>query len=378
MKYPTNMLSTISLAKESPEIIEVPVQRTFGQPDMYKDDSTFLWKDQMRIETKLGKIESEASKVIKKVIDAHEAGHDEVSLSRLEKDILRKFQFVMKYRSPTFFERFNHQTADEYNAKDRTAFLEHMQENHFKRPLDVWLHDLIAIIDMPMDPAGEWTMELVNRIFPGDARWLLFNTQFMYLAFVTPSDESEEFILTENAFSIYEGPTSFSVDRRTGEKILSTYTEFHILNVISPKFAMVLRSYLLPESFEDKNEHIRKQRKANYDMHAAMHNHPEHVRSLLEDLPITKARKSYTVVRNERINLINGANRVLSATDKFTFSFFRLESRHIQMMNAVMLDQAQKITTIVFKSESALRKAIEFYLSMPTQTNGKYSMSTLR
>lgn len=46
------------------------------------------------------------------------------------------------------------------------------------------------------------------------------------------------------------------------------------------------------------------------------------------------------------------------------------------MLNAVMLDQAHHISTIVFQNRAALRKALEYYLDMPTQTNGVYSMKT--
>ncbi|KAF2133901.1 hypothetical protein P153DRAFT_281296, partial [Dothidotthia symphoricarpi CBS 119687] len=374
-RWPEKMLSAASLDEDSPKIVEVRVRKTFGEQDMYKDE--FASKDQMRIEKALGRIEARAGQIIKKAVDAYENGHGTVVLLRLEKDILRKFQFVMKYRSPIFFKRFNHQTADGYNSNDRTPFLEYMKSKNFKRPLDVWFHDLMAIIDEPMDPAGNWITKLADRIFPGDALWIFTNVRLMHLAFVTPSNESEEFILTGNAFGIHEGPVSCSANRRTGELTITMYTEFHILNVISPKLMMLLRSNLMPEPFEDKDESVRKQREAELNFHAAMHLDPEHARSLLADLPVAKARNSYTVVKKGCILLAKGADGVPRARDTFTFSFFRLESRHAQMLNAVMLDQAHNTKLIVFNSKSALRKALEFYLSMPTQANGMFSMKTI-
>ena len=371
------MLNVVRLDKDPPEISRVLVKRTFGKTDMYKDDSMFTGKDQMRIERKLSDIERVASRIIAKVTDAHEAGKNEISLSRYDKDVLRKFLFVMKYRGLNFFRRFNHQTAEEYDSNDRDGFLEYMRVKNFKRPLDVWFDNLLKIIDMPMDPAGKWTMELFDSIYVGDAVWLFTNIRTMYLAFVTPSDISEEFILTENAFGIHEGPVSCSIDRMTGEQEITAYTEFHVLSVISPRLAMVLRHSYLPEPLEDKDKKVRDGKKEMLAMQAQAHTDPDRVTSLLQDLPVSKARNSYTTIRNGRLVLASGADGVPRATDTFRFLFFPLESRHVQTINTVMLDQAHKISTLVFNSKTALRRALEFYLSSPTQTNGHYSLKTI-
>ena len=371
------MLNVVSLDKDPPEIGTRLARKILGQEDMYKDDSMFSKKEQMRIETKLGVIEQAASRIIAKVADAHEAGENEISLSRYDKDVLRKFLFVMKYRGVNFFDRFNHKTAEEYDSNDRDAFLDYMRAKGFKRPLDVWFDNLTKIIDMPMDPAGEWTQDLFDIIYPGDAVWLFTNIRTMYLAFVTPSDLSEEFILTENSFGIHEGPVSCSVDRLTGKQKTTAYTEFHVLSVISPHLAMVLRHNLLPEPLEDKDIKVRDGKKEQLAMNAQFHYDPDHATSLLQDLPVAKPRNSYTVVRNGRLELARGADGVPRAADTFRFRFFRLESIHVQTINAVMLDQAHEISTLVFKSKTALRRALEFYLSFPTQAKGGHSLKTI-
>jgi hypothetical protein len=73
----------------------------------------------MRLEKKLGEINQTASRVIARVIDAYTTGKEKISLSRLDKDLLRKFQFVIKYCGPLFFSCFNYQTADAYTLNDR-------------------------------------------------------------------------------------------------------------------------------------------------------------------------------------------------------------------------------------------------------------------
>jgi hypothetical protein len=169
------MINAVNLAKETPELVTVPIKRLFGQVDMYKDDTKFTPEKQMRIKRKLCDNEQAASRIIAKVVDAEKVSKSDISLSRHDKDLLRKFLFVMKYRSPVFFRRFNHQTAAPYASNDRARFLEYMRLNNFQRPLDVWFDNLLKIIDAPMDPAGKWIADLSDRIYAGDAEWLFMN-----------------------------------------------------------------------------------------------------------------------------------------------------------------------------------------------------------
>jgi hypothetical protein len=85
------IVNAVDLSADCPSIDTVLVRRIFGQQDMYKDVSKFTPEDQMRMEKKLGAIESDASRLIARVVDAHTAGKDGISLSRADKDILRKF-----------------------------------------------------------------------------------------------------------------------------------------------------------------------------------------------------------------------------------------------------------------------------------------------
>ncbi|KAF5848266.1 hypothetical protein GGP41_005627 [Bipolaris sorokiniana] len=364
-------VKVLHLDRSPPEITNEFVRRTFGQQDMYNGG---LGK---RMEDKLGEIERKAARVIARVVDAHEAGKEGILLVRSEKDLLRKFQFVMKYRSPIFFRRFNHQTAEDYNSNDKEEFLEYMRAKDFQSPLEVWFDNLTKMIDIRMDPDCHWIEELRETIYPPDADWFVANIRSMYMAFVTPSDPQEEFILTENAFSIHEGPVSYSVDRFTGEEKQIAYTEFHLLTVISPRLAIVFRSNDMPEPLEDLLPGLRERKLGMLAAIALVHTDPEHATSLLEDLPIAKARNSYTTVRNGCLELAEGADGKPRMNDKFDFIFFRLESNHAQKINMVMLDQAYNIDELVFKSKAGLRKALEFYLEYPCLTRGLYSMKTV-
>ena len=372
-----DVVTAVDLGHDIPKFVESPVGRIFGQYDMYKDDSKFSKKDQDRIETKLSRIEGQASRIIAKVADAHKTGKDKVKLSRHDKDLLRKYIFVMKYRSPIFFKRFNHQRAEDYASSDRALFLEYMQERNFLRPLDVWLDNLERIMEKHMDPAGKWTEDLYKEIYPEDAEWLKINIRSMYLSFATPSDAVEEFLLTENAFGIHEGPNDYFTNPFTGEQTTTAYTEFHVISVVSPRLVMILRDNCLPEPLEDQHKDIRNNKRWMLAARMQAHSQPDNAKSLLEDLPIAKARNSYTVIQDGRLELAEGADGVPRATDKFNFTFFRLESRHVQTINLVMLDQAHHSSHIVYKSKLALQAALDFYLDYPTRTRGAYSLKTI-
>jgi hypothetical protein len=94
---------------------------------------------------------------------------------------------------------------------------------------------IARVVDAHIDPAGEWIARLRTIIYPPDVDWLFMNIRTMHLAFVTPSDPSDEFILTGNAFGIHEGPGSFTVNRFTGEETMTAYTEFHLTPRDTPR-----------------------------------------------------------------------------------------------------------------------------------------------
>jgi hypothetical protein len=113
------------------------------------------------------------------------------------------------------------------------------------------------MMELKMDAKGSWMAALVERIYPDDAKWFIAHTQMMYLALCTPVNKDDEFLLTENAYGIHEGPVSSRIDPKSGGFIATAYTEFHKFAVISPKLIMVLRSFVLPIPEEDLDEEMK-------------------------------------------------------------------------------------------------------------------------
>jgi hypothetical protein len=271
----------------------------------------------------------------------------------------------MKYRGTGQRKRFYHQNAEGYSEDDRELLLTYMREKGYQKPIDVWFDNIKWMLELKMDPEGKWMEELTKRIYPDDAKMYIANTQMMYLALCTPSAKDDEFLLTENAYSIHEGPNSLLIHPDTGERTMGCYTEFHVFSVISPKLIMVLRSFLLPIPEEDSNERIKRWRETILRQNNIQHVDPLHVRSVLEDLPVTKARNSYTKLVDGRIVLLDGENGSPRSDHKYCFRFFPISTKHVNKINCIMLEQSSNDATIVFKSRPATRKTLDHYLSMP-------------
>ena len=362
------MLNMINLAGETPTLDEAPVAKTLGMQDMYWD----LRNDKKphHLEDKLSRLESHAAMVMHKMRKAFEAGDRDVWITRSERDVLRKFLFIMKYRGSNAYERYHHSDVEGYSSNDKERLLEYMRKKSYKKPVDVWFDNIEAMLALKMDPQMKWTEWLNEHVYPDDAMWFIAHCQMMYLALCTPASPDDEFLLTENAYSIHEGPVSYFVDPVTKEMRQGSDTEFHILAVISPKLMIVLRSFLLPVPEEDADEDMRNWRKSKFEQSAAQHNDPLNAHSILEDLPISKARNTYTKIVDGRLVLLEGEDGFHRADHKFCFRFFPITTEHTDRINSIMLENAHHASTIVFKSQEAACRTLKRYLTMPCEFNG--------
>ncbi|KAH0565111.1 hypothetical protein GP486_001495 [Trichoglossum hirsutum] len=357
------MLHAINLAGAVAKITETPVAKTFGQTDFYRDFAHA--SDQHHIERQLSLLETQAGRVIGKIRKAFEAGQADIWVTRTDRDTLRKFLFIMKYRGSSFHMRYNHQHIDDYNECDKERMRRYMREKGFQKPIDVWFDNIKAILELELDTAFNWTDAIEKRIYPDDAKWFTNNMQGYYLALCTPNlPDDDNFLLTENAYSIHEGSNSYTIDPLTSEMILKCYTEAHIFAPISPRLIIVLRSALLPNHLEDANEKTRKWREKLMDLTTIQHNDPAEGITVLEDLPVMKAHNSYSKVENGRIVTLDGKPHYPRPGDKFCLRFFPISTDHVGKINAVMLQESQRISTITFNSPRVARRALEYYFSM--------------
>ncbi|MCJ1231663.1 hypothetical protein MMC12_008342, partial [Toensbergia leucococca] len=360
------MLNAISLSGDKVEIFEVPVKRTFGVQDLYLDSENP--QNVQHIEELLGGLEGSAARVIHKIRDsfekkAHVTG-SQVTLTRIEKDILRKFMFVMRYRIHNIKADHVGETVEDYFGPDKEELAEYMRKKGFKRPLDVWLDNLKAFVEIKIETNAEkWQTELMEKAYPRHAEMFIIHLDWFYLALCTPLHSEDEFLMTETGFGVSEGHATSFTDIMT-KQTRWLYTEYHTIAHISPKLSMVLRSQTLPLPVEDALESIKSMRESLHKLTTVPHNLPEGTDSFLQELPVTKARNSYTKIENGILVPLTGGPPVLQPTDKFFFKFFPISTEFTNKINCVLLEQAFSTSTIVFNKKKSACQAIEYYLTL--------------
>ncbi|KAI0505967.1 hypothetical protein F5B22DRAFT_489533 [Xylaria bambusicola] len=350
------VVNTVNLGADPFDIEEAKVKRVLGQYDMYQD--TTLHEAQRReIETMLGKLEAHVSTIFRKITKAFDSGEPNVWVTRGERNSIRKFLFILKYRGSGFHRRFNYESSDQYDYNDKELLQKYMEEKGFKRPIDVWFQGLKTIINLKMDADG-WEKELADNMYLEDAKWFLMHTQMMYMAILAPEDLGAEFILTDNSYNIYEGPSTVEMNPLTGVATETKWTNLHEFAPLSPKLMIVLRSLVLPIPEEDSDPKLRAWREETRKMAGV-----DRYSSTLADLPISKPRNSYSEVVNGQVRLRAGEDGARRKTDKFCFQFFSVGVEHVHKINHILFDNAYSCTNIVFYSEDSFSNTLEWYMT---------------
>ncbi|KAF2134927.1 hypothetical protein P153DRAFT_329801 [Dothidotthia symphoricarpi CBS 119687] len=364
------VLNILDLEGKVPQLNESPVKRTFGLLNMYQDLSNV--SDFNYLEKEIGKLESRVSVLIAGIRDALGSGKGDYSMSRPERDMLRKFMFIMKYRGPGFYRRFHGDKSGNYKQDDTDKFKAYMQEKGYQKPVDVWFQSIKTILNLEMDLDGSWQKQLLRDIYPSDAMWFIMHTEWYFLAFCTPSDPNDEFILTENCYNIHEGPNSTALNPNTGEYDVVCWTSYHEFSPITPKLMFILRSCTLPNAEEDRSESIKEWRTNMYEMSRSQHSNPATAISTLEDLPIRKPQNSYSRITPQGIRLLPGEDGSRRSNHRFTFPFCKIDTDQVHRINYVMLENAHRTMAISYKSAPSLMRSIKHYLELPADRSCKH------
>jgi len=365
--YNESVVRTLDLTMDDPVFREVPVKQILGQMNAYEVAENASGR-QRSIESMLGKLESQAARVFRKIIKAYEEPQDPhqgtaaVCLTRGERNLLRKFIFLLKYRAFNFHRRFNRDTPEEYMSSDRELMLEYMAEKGYKRPLDVWFDNIQAIIDIEIDVEDEWTKELPKRMYPLDALWFIGDMEGYYTAICTSSDPYNEFILTDASCGIFEGPHTCTENEETGVRESSIHTPLHMFTPVSPKLMIVLRDCSFSDPLEDANEDIRKWKEQVRQKAEMLHG--DQGRGILHDLPVAKPSNSYSsIIDGAKLEFHKGHDGKIRMDDKFTLPFFPISTRHINLINGIFLDNSGRCSNVVFDTKSSFAKTLEWYLT---------------
>lgn len=269
----------------------------------------------------------------------------------------------MHYRNKTFHGRFT-KSKEDYDCNDRALMMEFMDREHLHEPIEVWFRNIRAILEADINDYPnffESASKLADKYhaYEQDMRWYLKNMQMHYLVFVRPEHPGQEFILTENAFSVFEGPVS-------GE----SWTDFHLLSPVSPKLCILSRSNLLGTGYDEDTEQLNAMRR----MTTIFHSDPEGAyESVLGDLPVRQAYNSYSRIVNGRREALQTGIR--SREDEFYFPFFKISDRHVNLINTILFENAFKTSAIIYHEVNEYSNPRSGYTD--ASCNGTVSICTI-
>lgn len=331
----------------------------YGLKDMYRNLADV---DQHRLEKKLAILETAVGNLIARARKTFAQPGATLVLDRQEKDILRKFLFIMKYRNSSFHSRFSVASIDDYVEDDKEKMRQYMQARQLRSPIDVWFSNIHAFLDIELDPERKWQAKIQKQAYPDDARMFILHVDQSYIAFCRPQSADDEFLLTDNVFSIFEGPNSLGMNPTTGELERGIYTEWHNFAPLSSSLLLVLRSNYLPGTIVGADM---RHYEAAYQSLLAMHTVPERAGSALQDLPVERCTTSYFSIQGGKAT-IRPDYQGPGASDLYTFKCFELGTGHVNLINGFLLEEAMTADSITFKSSAACARAIRAYLEDQT------------
>lgn len=331
-----------------PQLRELKVKDIFGLKNMYcnLDAAT---GDEQEVEKQLSSLEKDAAYILNRIEQDRADSKLETRLGRPDKDVLRKFLFIMLYRNKNFHRRYD-QPARDRNLYEE-ELLKYMQIKGFQSRKQVWFANIRAIINMQFNP-DPWLLkaQLEKECDPECATWCFKHLTDTFLSFCTPESPEDEFILTENCYGVFEGPSD-----------AKSWIGWHQFSPLSPRLIIVMRHKLLHGLQEAWPASLRfswdVQRNCLVDVIKSRFDDKEKAASWLQDLPISRpssSRDTYDVYKSRPLTL--------SEADTFNFKFFRISNKHAQRINCVFLEEALYTDRILFKSQNAFVRALESYL----------------
>lgn len=355
-----------SIDLESGNIGPSWISEEFGIRDMYREGNK---DDAFELEKRLSELERQAAEIIQRAIDTFATPGNVLRLHRGDRDCLRKFFFLMKYRNRNLHQRHGHDSLDTYEGEDKEVLADYMKRKGFKSPRDVWLANIHAFISLEMDPDLKWIPRIQSTAYQLDAITFILHAQGSFTAFCTPASPSQEFVLTENSYGVFEGPTSPLIDPESGAILGCLDLEYHTFAPISPRLIIVFRSFLLGDVADDGS---RQMRALLFDLLRQLRTKPDQARSLLHDLPVVKCHNSYSTIKDGKAVPVHGYKGPRSS-DVFFFKCFPLAAGHVDLINEIFLSRPGQRSTS--PSAPELRSSIP---SAPIcETGGRASKSSL-
>ncbi|KAJ2918908.1 hypothetical protein MD484_g1504, partial [Candolleomyces efflorescens] len=325
---------------QSRSIKTVPIAKEFGVCNFYQDAQNP--EDLEHLEKKLSELENKAAHVIRNlhISAGSQASKQTFTLLRSDLQVLRKFIFLMHYRSSAT-EKTYFQEDHPRNAPIRQWIRHLKQSKGYTTDNEVWLDGLRYYLSTkhseilehakqcseygPFQPIGETNIDIPSHQWHALAYESFTNSNYLG---IWKSHKDSEFVLGHNSYGIWEGT-------------LAETPRLFKLYVISPKIAIVLKlsmSKTLPSFFED---------------------------STLSDHPLGFAQTVYSrgprVLGDENATpteryeaLQRHLQSPNSNNDQFTFSINGLTVNQTYLVNQVVLENLHADGLLVFASRNAM------------------------
>ncbi|KAG2354845.1 hypothetical protein BDR07DRAFT_1304938, partial [Suillus spraguei] len=217
-----------------------PIGMVYGVTNVYQDVRNT--NNINELEGKLAELECQAASVI---MDLHKAlPQGTFTLNRRSLELLRKFLFIMHYRNVSYSGTY-FQADHPENAGARQWIEAFMKTKGIQSPVEIWLHFLRYYLDTSHSDIMRDAAELVEKYGEEGLQQMMLESHIppdlehfpaytyhihanSYFFSIWEATEGEEFIISHNAFGLWEG-------------LGGGCPGLHRIFVVSPRIAIVLR-----------------------------------------------------------------------------------------------------------------------------------------
>jgi len=387
-EYNQEFINTYDIQSSTLHMGTTDLGKTFGLVDLYKDNADLT--DVYRVEKAFSKLENDAALVFHTLDDTEKRGRSSVELTRSQLNIVRKFLFLMQYRTvehaSQFIEgRFDQNTAnmvEEYRVKHGLADAR-----------AVWLRNLALLLE-----DEHWEVATDDRLlFTAQVEYKM-DAMDMQLGFYR-APPGTEFVLTENGLGLWEGAKSllnFLADMVSPDPPNPSHFPLTRSFPVTPRLVVMLRSNLLTQE-----AYLIQHGVPATEARRTVYNKFSNV-SYFDDLPRTPAKTTYIPPlpsdsfgwANRRPGkatpedrrkaadfhlrgLLNGVPVGSRLRDRFIFAIDDLTEGQAQRVNTLLLTHCKE--TISFLTPACLVRAIDaFKKDMALTTFGKNRYESLK
>lgn len=359
-------IAVFDMKKQS--IQTVAIGRAFGLYNFYQD--ALHTQNMHHLEEKLSLLEGKASQII---ADLHKAaarpGNQNFTLLRRDLQTLRRFLFIMHYRSSAI-EKTYFQEDHPRNVSVRSWIRKLKVDNEFTNDKQIWLRGLQYYLDTNHNDILAHAAELssrnpeivishseLNADTPSEHWFAAAYETFTnnYYMGIWQANDNAEFVLGHNSYGLWEGTVSGRIP------------QLFRIYVLSPAITLVLKLNITKDPIFRAMES------------STLGNHPLQFPRTKYDRPPPE----FANPRARESQLYDALQRHLQSTkaasDQFTFTINSLSADQTYLVNQVVLENLHADGTLVFRSKDHMLSTARKYDSAegPFRKENRNSIAAL-